>query len=949
MEGQWRSEIPEDMRKTMITEMYHELARISGEVDKQKVWGSAAKFELMLWSSSPDRNSYLMKMQRKIVSLKKKQGAGDANLMANANNVVTSNSMNPAVNGMAHGLNMNMNATMNAQFQQNNAVASQAMNNFQQQAQVQPQSQVQAHAQAQVQAQAQAQQQNAAALAASNGATVGASTGFNAAVAAGLNSSNAGPTAAANIPTPPQQQAQQWLQRIQVQFQAQQRQLMHTQNQETQQLRQQHMNQQQQLSQQQQQQGVAPDMRRQQLQTLQQQHQLARTRLQHLHKSKQQQLQRKQQQYLMQKQHQLQQQQQQGSVAAATATASTNGVSSTAMMAPSQAGVAPSSLSLPNATTVQTSAPTVSTTQAAATLPTAQRGVKPEQLADAHTQQAAMRDMQRAQNAAQIHADNGLTHQLFNGTAASTASSTPTGAAKGTVTATTTATTTDSSNQTYVERLKETKQKYWDDLVIVYREFERMVKQKPANQQQERINTFLVNLKRIIALLQQDPLKVTSNNKNDLDRVEAHIQKQVLPILERLKNKTRAAAATAGNNGLAAAQQEQMKKTQEAQRLAQLQEQQKKMQEQQKAEAQRKLLEEQKKKLQLEAAAAAAAVKKQEMLEQQRKQKQKQLQAQHAQQQAILQQQQQQRQRLLAQQAQLKAQNQLRMNAAAPQQAKTAAGTVDVTPSAIANAGGDLTTTSTTNGTDVSPTNASLPTPIDVPVSLSPGETSTSSGMAPLTPAQYRTFKLPEARKQQLTAQHAKLREQQQELIMQQSRAKTPSHQAKLAHQAQRLAQMTNKISQQLVQCKLAEEYEQSKSMGMATAVSQPTLAQSTATPASLDKTITIKPEIAASGNGLATSASEVTAPATTLAVIKDETAAVSAVAATVPGMTAKKNDDFKSVLPDMTGLGASEKLLTAVAAYEKHKPDVLKRGALRFSRIAVTIGAKLNTSYVTS
>ncbi|RLN60496.1 hypothetical protein BBJ29_004257 [Phytophthora kernoviae] len=55
MEGQWREEIPEDMRKKMITEMYHELARISGEVDKQKVWGSAAKFELMLWSSSVDR------------------------------------------------------------------------------------------------------------------------------------------------------------------------------------------------------------------------------------------------------------------------------------------------------------------------------------------------------------------------------------------------------------------------------------------------------------------------------------------------------------------------------------------------------------------------------------------------------------------------------------------------------------------------------------------------------------------------------------------------------------------------------------------------------------------------------------------------------------------------------------------------------------------------------
>ncbi|CAI5743752.1 unnamed protein product [Peronospora destructor] len=887
MEGQWRSEIPEDMRKTMITEMYHELARISGEVDKQKVWGSAAKFELMLWSSSPDRNSYLMKMQRKIVSLKKKQGADGANLMANANNVVTSNAMNPAVNGMASGLNMNMNAAMNAQFQQNNAVASQAMNNFQQQAQAQAQVQAHAQAQAQVQAQAQAQQQNAAALATSNGASVGASTDFNAAVTGGLNSSNAGPTAAVNNPTPPQQQAQQWLQRIQVQFQAQQRQLMHTQNQETQQLRQQHMNQQQQLSQQQQQQGIAPDMRRQQLQTLQQQHQLARTRLQHLHKSKQQQLQRKQQQYLMQKQHQLQQQQQhqqQGSIAATTATASTNG----------------------------TSAPTVSTTQVAATLPAAQRGVKPEQLAAAHTQQAAMRELQRAQNAAQIHVDNGLTHKLFNGTAASTASSTPTGAATGTATTTSAATTTGSSIQTYVERLKETKQKYWDDLVIVYREFERMVKQKPANQQQERINTFLVNLKRIIALLQQDPSKVTNNNKNDLDP-----------------------RADEENSGSTAA--------------AQLQEQQKKMQEQEKAEAQRKLLEEQKKKLQLEAAAAAAAVKKQEMLEQQRKQKQKQLQAQHAQQQAILQQQQQQRQRLLVQQAQLKAQNQLRMNGAAPQQAKTAAGTVGVTPSAIVTAGDDLTTTNTTNGTGVSPTSASLPTPIDIPVSLSPGETNTLSGMASLTSAQYRTFKLPEARKQQLTAQHGKLREQQQELIMQQSRAKTPSHQAKLAHQAQRLAQMTNKISQQLVQCKLAEEYEQSKSMGMATIVSQPTLSQSIATPVSLDKVTTVKLETTASGNCLATSASEVTAPATTLAATTDETAVVSAVAASVPGITGKTNDNFKSVLPDMTGLSASEKLLTAVAAYEKHKPDVLKRGALRFSRIAVTIGAKLNTSYVIS
>ncbi|KAG2510723.1 hypothetical protein BBI17_008565 [Phytophthora kernoviae] len=316
------------------------------------------------------------------------------------------------------------------------------------------------------------------------------------------------------------------------------------------------------------------------------------------------------------------------------------------------------------------------------------------------------------------------------------------------------------------------KKKYWDDLVIVYREFERMVKQKPANQQQERINTFLVNLKRIIALLQQDPSKVTSNNKNDLDRVEAHIHKQVLPILERLKNKTRAAT---GSN------------------------------------------------------------------------------------------------------------------------------------------------------------------------------------------AQYRTFKLPEAQKQHLTVQHAKLREQQQELIKQQSQAKTPSHQAKLAHQAQRLAQMINKISQQLVQCKLAEEYEQSKNMNMSTTMSQPT---STATSVMTNTAANIKSEIG--GATIATATPNANGTATVAAVTGDMLGAQEATAnamktdasvvspasvetiATLPD-SVKLDENFKSVLPDMSGLGASEKLLTAVAAYEKHKPEVLKRGASRFSRIAVTIGAKLSTSYVTS
>ncbi|KAI9917894.1 hypothetical protein PsorP6_012440 [Peronosclerospora sorghi] len=921
MEGQWRAEIPEDMRKKMITEMYHELARISGEMDKQKVWGSAAKFELMLWSSSPDRNSYLMKMQRKILSLKKKQGAGEIQQTTLVNTVGTSTSL---PGGGAGGMNLNVNAaTMNAsmnlsQFQPNAAVAaSQGMTTFQQQAPTQVQ------AQAPVQAQAQAQQVQATAVAAPTGGNLRVATSLNPTVSAGLNSTSAaapppggGATPALGLASHPQQQAQQWLQRIQVQFQAQQRQILHTQNQETQQLRQQHMNQQQQLAQQQQQQGVAPELRRQQLQTLQQQHQLARTRLQHLHKSKQQQLQRKQQQYLLQKQHQLQQQQQ-GSMAAAT----------------QAAGGSATSLAVPNPTTGQTT--TVPTSQASATLPPAPQAVKAEQLAAAHSQQAAMREMQRAQNAAQMHGDSALKHQVPVGSVAPATSTAPTGATGPA------ASSTGSSNQTYAERLKEMKQKYWDDLVIVYREFERMVKQKPANQQQERINTFLVNLKRIIALLQQDPAKVPSNNKNDLDRVEAHIHKQVLPILERLKHKTRAAAA--GGTDAVAAQQDQLKKTQEAQRLVQLQqeqEQQHKMQEQQKAEAQRKLLEEQKKKLQLEAAAAA---KNQEMLEQQRTQKQKQLQAQHAQQQALLQQQ---RQQLLAQQqAQLKAQTHVRMNATAPPPSAVASGSMGVATSAVPSTGNDVTPTSNVNGSDGASTTlgASLQAPLDV--AAAGITTSITNGMASLTPAQYRTFKLPEARKQQLTAQHAKLREQQQELILQQSRAKSPSHQAKLAHQAQRLAQMINKISQQLVQCKLAEEYEQSKSLA------------SSMSPPPADDLTSRKAEGAVSNpsamgvNGLPPASRGVPGATTTssTAGTNQVSGASAATAATAQGTAGHEDKSFQSVVPDLTGLSASEKLLTAVAAYEKHKPDVLKRGALRFSRIAVTIGAKLNTSYVTS
>ncbi|RQM30733.1 hypothetical protein B5M09_013074 [Aphanomyces astaci] len=97
------------------------------------------------------------------------------------------------------------------------------------------------------------------------------------------------------------------------------------------------------------------------------------------------------------------------------------------------------------------------------------------------------------------------------------------------------------ASSSYGDKLKQLKAKYWDDLVVVCREFTRMAMQKPSGesqqalQQQERIKNFLQNLKRIMTLLNQDPTKMTSNNRGDLDRVEQHIERQVMPILSRLK------------------------------------------------------------------------------------------------------------------------------------------------------------------------------------------------------------------------------------------------------------------------------------------------------------------------------------------------------------------------------------------------------------------------------
>lgn len=59
----WRTEITEDSRKELITKMFHELSRVSGETDRNRIWSSAAKFELMLWNDSESKSDYMHKVR----------------------------------------------------------------------------------------------------------------------------------------------------------------------------------------------------------------------------------------------------------------------------------------------------------------------------------------------------------------------------------------------------------------------------------------------------------------------------------------------------------------------------------------------------------------------------------------------------------------------------------------------------------------------------------------------------------------------------------------------------------------------------------------------------------------------------------------------------------------------------------------------------------------------
>ncbi|OQR96489.1 Intraflagellar Transport Protein 72/74 [Thraustotheca clavata] len=461
---------------------YHELLRISGENDKQKVWRSAAKFELILWTQSTDKTTYLTKLQKKIASLKKKTPTSETPAVVAVPAVPVAPTITPVTNPNPTAVAI--------QYTQQLLMQQQALlkRNEQQQAQQQAQQQQQ---QNRINMMNMAAQQNLVAQQA---------------VAAAQQSIPV-PTPAVAVATPAQttgtnsvaattlQQQPAVLIALQQQFQQQKQAMTSAQHNEMQRLRQTQLLQQQQINSAHIQQNTPLETRRIQMKQLQEQHNLARNKLTQEHKARQAQLLRTQQtQFNAQKQ----------------ALAMNNSMATTA--------------GIPAQPTLPISTPAApSTLKSGINLTAATTQISPAQVAAAQTAQAAQRNQSR-----QL-ATNAPTGHTTTDTAIKPA---PAVAA---------ATPTTGDPLTYADKLKQMKTKYWDDLIVVHNEFTNLAEKKPASdsaqalQQQERIKHFLQNLKRILSLLSQDPSKTTSNNRNDLDRVEQHIQRQVIPIMQRVK------------------------------------------------------------------------------------------------------------------------------------------------------------------------------------------------------------------------------------------------------------------------------------------------------------------------------------------------------------------------------------------------------------------------------
>ncbi|ETV79699.1 hypothetical protein H257_06946 [Aphanomyces astaci] len=310
----WRLEVTEDMRKGKITEMYIELLRLSGENDRQKVWQSAAKFELTLWTQSVDKATYWTKLEKKVAALKKKPQPGTvAPPLPAAPQQVSSAPSIPHQQQHQQAPSIQTQAQYSSQMGANSMQFNQAM--LMQQAEMlkkqQEQHQLAAlnHARQQ-QAQAQAQAQAAAqAKAAADKQQLQEQQRLHALNLARqqqqqqLATARAAAAAAApvSVPTPPMAGHTQVLHQLQQQFQQQKQAVLTTQHNELQRLRQAQLLEQNHLANLHSTQDTPPDLRRLQLTQLQQQHLVAQNKLAHEHKAKTDELMRRHQQILTSK------------------------------------------------------------------------------------------------------------------------------------------------------------------------------------------------------------------------------------------------------------------------------------------------------------------------------------------------------------------------------------------------------------------------------------------------------------------------------------------------------------------------------------------------------------------------------------------------------------------------------------------------------------------------
>ncbi|RHY30536.1 hypothetical protein DYB32_004236 [Aphanomyces invadans] len=445
--------------------------------DRQKVWQSAAKFELNLWMQCTDKMTYWTKLEKKVAGLKKKQAPSDA---APASIQQPSSIPTPApaqyANPMAAAPNMQYNQAMlmqqaellkKQQEQQQLAALNLAR---QQQAQ---HAQAVAAAQAQAKAATEKQQlQEQQRLHALN-------------LARQQQQQSAARAAAAAVPVAGQTQV---LHQLQQQFQQQKQAVLTTQHNELQRLRQAQLVEQSQLTSMHSTQNTPPETRRLQVAQLQQQHILAQNKLSQEHKAKTEELLRRHQQILTAKLHA--NAATSPPVAAPTTIPPQNQVTNAQVEAANAAQVRARALARQNSLLQHKDRDVVYAIQVAPATPAAPAAVPvaaatPSPVADSQTN-AYWEKLKQLK--AKYWNDLELAQREFTRLVAQKPAAGATGAAA-----------------------------------------------QQAVQTHERFKMFLQNIKRITNLLSQDPSKTTTNSIEVLAKVEQHIERQVLPAVLRVK------------------------------------------------------------------------------------------------------------------------------------------------------------------------------------------------------------------------------------------------------------------------------------------------------------------------------------------------------------------------------------------------------------------------------